>query len=387
MQVHIFYLVLWAIGALAQFAVFSPAENKGLTFSVHVPDTTAQANSGPIYIQLNSTKAHVEWFALGQGDQMAGANIIVVYRSGDNVTVSPRTGVGHVQPLYNQGANISVMSGSGAPAGMITANIRCDTCLSWSGGTLDLSATSTSWIWAIKYGKSLSTSKQTATIPEHDQKGVMRVDLKPAIGKTASPDNPFANVPPVGVISGPTFDEKKFRREKLAHGVIMTVAFIAMFPLSALLLHLSTSSNTVAFHATLQLITLGVSVAGMALGIVLARDIGQMKHHHPIIGLVVVCGLVLFQPLMGFLQHRFFRKTGGKGPFAYAHRWFGRLMVLLGAVNVFLGFDFVGIGDPDAPRGAVIAVGVVSAVLLVFYILRVGLQEKKQRRRALAVAD
>lgn len=382
MKFHISCLLLWVFGALAQFAVFSPAENEGLTFSVHIPESTASKNSGPIYMQLNSTKAHVEWFALGQGDHMAGANIFVVYRSGDNVTVSPRTGVGHVQPLYNQEANISVMSGSGAPEGMITANIRCDNCLSWSGGSLDLSKPSSPWIWAIKYGRPLVSQKKTATIVEHDQKGVMQIDLKPAIGSTASDANPFVDVPKVGYVTGPTFDEAKFRREKIAHGVIMIVAFIGVFPLSALLLHLSSSSKIVVTHGTLQLFALGLAVTGMALGIVMARDIQQLTHHHPIIGFVVVCSLVLFQPLMGILQHRFFRRTGGKGPFAYAHRWLGRIMLLLGAVNVFLGFDFVGIGEPDAPRGAVIAVGVVAAVLLVFYFFAVGVKGKKGRRGA-----
>ncbi|KAJ5223874.1 Alpha/beta hydrolase fold-3 [Penicillium chermesinum] len=383
MQAHSFFLFFWAVATMAQFAVFSPAENKGLTFSVHVPDSTANNQSGPIYIQLNSTKAHVEWFALGQGSKMAGSNIFVVYRSGNNVTVSPRTGVGHVEPLYNQGANVTVMDGSGAPAGMITANIRCDNCLSWSGGKLDLTSASSSWIWAIKYGKPLFSTKETATIKEHDQMGVMQVDLKPAIGKTSSLDDPFADVPAVGVVSGPTFDEAKFRREKIAHGVIMTVAFVGLFPFSALLLHLSSASSTVATHGALQLFNLGLAIAGLALGIIMARDIGQLTHHHPIIGFVVVCGLALFQPIMGFLQHRFYRKTGGKGPFAYLHRWLGRVLILLGVVNVFLGFVFVGVGDVDAPRGAVIAVGVVSAVLLVFYFLTVGANEKKRRRRVM----
>jgi hypothetical protein len=93
--------------------------------------------------------------------------------------------------------------------------------------------------------------------------------------------------------------------------------------------------------------------------------------------MVVVACLVLFQPGMGLLQHRYFRKTGGKGPFAYLHRWLGRVMIILGVVNVGLGFEITGIGSSDVPIGAVIAYGAVAGVIAIVYTVIVMLTGRR----------
>ena len=69
----------------------------------------------------------MQWIALGQGHQMAGANIFVVYANskGDNVTLSPRLGKGNVEPDYNSQAQVFLLDGTGIANGMMTANVRC----------------------------------------------------------------------------------------------------------------------------------------------------------------------------------------------------------------------------------------------------------------------
>jgi hypothetical protein len=68
---------------------------------------------------------------------MTGANIFVIYASPDgNVTLSPRLGVGNVQPLYNEAADVELLEGSGIADGMMTANVRCGSCNSWEGGSM-----------------------------------------------------------------------------------------------------------------------------------------------------------------------------------------------------------------------------------------------------------
>ncbi|KAF9239555.1 hypothetical protein LCP9604111_9097 [Penicillium roqueforti] len=119
---HIFAW-LWAIPALAQVHSIHPQGHSEITYSFNVPDNTAESGSGPIYFQINSTR-QVQWFALGQGMQMAGANMFVVYTSGNKVTVSPRSGVGEIEPLYNKDAQITILNGSGVHDGVITANVR-----------------------------------------------------------------------------------------------------------------------------------------------------------------------------------------------------------------------------------------------------------------------
>lgn len=69
---------------------------------------------------------------------MRGANIFVIYANADgtNVTLSPRLGVGNVMPLYNEAANVELLGGSGIANGMMTANVKCSSCSSWSGGEM-----------------------------------------------------------------------------------------------------------------------------------------------------------------------------------------------------------------------------------------------------------
>ena len=378
---------VWTFAVGAQFHTFSPLGPNELTYSIHIPAATANPQSaGSIYFQMNSTR-RIEWFALGQGDHMAGANMFVVYTSGDNVTVSLRSSVGHTQPLYNPEAQITVMNGSGIYGPMITANIKCDSCIHWGQGRINVTSTSSSWIWGVRYGMPLQLRNLAANILEHDVMGVETVDLTKATGQTSV--NPFADIisSSANATADYPFSEAVIHGKKIAHGVLMMVAFITLFPFSALLLHLSPSSNVVTIHGGLQLFAVVVAIVGLGLGVSMARQIHNLAHYHIIIGIVVVASLVLFQPAMGLLQHRFFRKTGGKGPFAYMHRWFGRIMIISGVINVGLGFQFTGVGDPDAPRSAVIAVGVVAGIIGVFYILTLGYVNMMRRRGASAQSE
>lgn len=361
---HVFAL-LWAVPALGQVHSFHPAGNNDITYSVNVPEATAHSGYGPIFFQMNSTR-QMEWFALGQGKQMAGSNIFVVYTSGNEVTVSPRSGVGQIQPLYNKDAQITILNGSGIHDGVITANVRCDTCIQWSGGSENVNSSSSSWIWAVKYGQPLSSTSTSEPIAHHDDRGVVTVNMKQATGGNS--ENPFAKMVQTSVSVGeedPSFANIRntINRKKTAHAALMVLVFVVMFPFFALGLHVFPSKWTVNIHGTFQLSSLVVSIAGLGVGISLAQEIELIDSYHAIIGMVVVAGLVLFQPALGILQHRYFRKTGEKGLFAYTHRWLGRTMIVLGVVNVGLGFRLA-----QGPRGAIIATSVVAGVIAVFYI-------------------
>ena len=68
----------------------------------------------------------MSWIGLGQGASMSGANIFMIYANaaGDNVTLSPRTGVGYRQPEVG-GASVTLLGGSGISNNIMTANVRC----------------------------------------------------------------------------------------------------------------------------------------------------------------------------------------------------------------------------------------------------------------------
>jgi hypothetical protein len=64
---------------------------------------------------------------------MTGAQMFVIYSDSDgkNVTLSPRLGEGHVLPLFNSAAQVSLLAGSGIANGVMTANIRCECIATW----------------------------------------------------------------------------------------------------------------------------------------------------------------------------------------------------------------------------------------------------------------
>jgi hypothetical protein len=389
-----FYFSVLSSLALAQFQTFSPPGQNDITYSINVPDGTATSSSGPIFIQMKSTTLDIEWFAFGEGTRMQGSNIFVVYGNGNgnNVTLSPRLGGPHIEPLHNSEAQVTVLDGSGISNGTVTANIRCDSCIAWSGGKEDVTSSSSSWVWAVKYGSLIESDSVSATITQHDVSGLASVNLQAATGGNS--DNPFLNTSfdnPSNSSSNSTSSaqpvvttfgsQQSIDRKRIAHAAIMISVMVILFPSFALGVHLLPSSRAVVLHAWLQLFTLALAIAGFALGISLSVNIYPITStsYHQIIGIIVVSSLILFQPALGFLQHRYWRKTGEKGVFAYAHRWLGRTIITLGIVNAGLGFLFTGIGSSIAPKGAVIAYGVVAGIVGIGYILAAGFLAHRRR--------
>ena len=58
---------------------------------------------------------------------MRNSNLFIIYAddTGTNVTLSPRLGVGEVEPNFNPDAKVSLLEGSGIANGVMTANVRC----------------------------------------------------------------------------------------------------------------------------------------------------------------------------------------------------------------------------------------------------------------------
>lgn len=364
----------------AHFQSFSPPDQNGISYTVNVPQQTAASGSGPIFIQLKATVG-VQWLAFGQGKQMKGSNIFVVYGSGNSITVSPRVGGAYVQPLYNSQAQISVLEGSGISNGTLTANIRCDSCI--TGGQEDVARdSSSSWVWAVKYGNLLESQSVSATIQQHDVAGLATLNLKDATGGNF--ENPFLTSfntsTSTTLATVTTFSPQPINRKRIAHAVIMIVVMVILFPLFAMALHLLPSSRIVVLHGWAQVVTLALAAAGGGIGISLARDLTLASSYHAIIGMVVISSLILSQPVMGLLQHRYFRRTGKKSVFAYLHRWHGRVMLTMGIINVGLGLKLTGIGTSMAPVWAVITCSVVSGVVWLGYALIVFLILQKQKR-------
>lgn len=335
--------------------------------------------------------------------------MLIVYAAGDgnNVTVSPRLGAGHFEPAVNQDAQVSVLEGTGIlPDGTLVANIRCDTCLNWNGGSMDPTDASSRWIYAHKTGDALRVTGTDAELSQHNDDGGFSLDLTAAIGgsstnpfvssvedssssaapsasaipsqtatipalttatMTGNVSNPLASSGPSSTSSSERFSEPD-KQIRVAHAVIMSLIFIGLFPLSALTVYLPYHEKVRHVHAPLQIISLLLMIVGLGTGIELARNLGVFSGYHQAFGYVIVAWLAIFQPALGLGQHLHFRKRGTRSPMGQTHRWLGRLFILLGIVNGGLGLKQSGsVGDPHTPMWSVVAYAVLAAISFVFY--------------------
>lgn len=176
----------------AKYIATTCAPSTNICYALNIPDATAQSGNGDIYFQLAAPTSY-QWVALGQGSQMSGSNIFVMYTSADgkNVTVSPRLGTGHVEPQHDTSAKITLLAGSGVDHGVMTANVLCSNCNSWSGGSMDFTGSSGDWIYAHKSGSALNTDDASADISQHDDASSFTWNF--ASAKGGANVNPFVS--------------------------------------------------------------------------------------------------------------------------------------------------------------------------------------------------
>jgi uncharacterized membrane protein (DUF485 family) len=187
---------------------------------------------------------------------------------------------------------------------------------------------------------------------------------------------------------------KIFNRKRNAHACIMSIVFIILYPLGAISIHLPIDripylKNTylkkkiMAIHAPIQLIGIVMMVGGIALGIRIAHDLDYLTNPvpaHVVIGLLVTSIIIVLQPVMGVLQHRYFKKTGGKSIFGYAHRWVGRGAIILGMINNGLGFQLAE-DDIRVPTSSYIRNFTLLGVLVTVWLSLVVYDEFRLHKR------
>jgi hypothetical protein len=420
---------------------------------------------------------------------MSNANIFMIYANaaGNNVTLSPRTGVGERQPTVG-GASVTLLSGSGISNNVMTANVRCklssqknglmlinpgSNCNSWSGGIMSFTDSSSKWIWAHKSGSAVSSDSASASLSQHDTHGTITFNLQTASGGDSV--NPFAaaavnsgtpgtsggtptvvtstsmvastttscsfvgfnseNRPtgrptgtpgyscsvvatevPVEVVgTGPTtggssnnantgangggangggansgnsnsntgasgsqgsFGPGANYNDLLkAHGIILPVAFVLMFPIGAIAIRMLSFPGLVWVHAGWMVLSWLLAIAGMGLGIWLANTSRQLDTAHAIIGIVAVIAL-LAQPITGLAHHLLFKRHGRPNTATYPHVWWGRAVITLGIINGGLGLQLA-----DNTTNGKIAYAVVAAFMWIVWMTVVVIAFFKSSKR------
>lgn len=284
-----------------------------MCFSVGVPSSSASAGSGNIYFQITAPTS-AQWVAMGPGTDMADSYMFIMYENGKgNVTLSPRQGARHVPPRLDTSASVAkltLLAGSGVSSDgrTMTANVACANCESLAGGgKLSITDTKSNWIAAWKSGPSFSTTSLSQQLSVHDDTVEFQLDLTKAT--LSSDKNPFVHsaVSGSGSDSGPnsgspsggsgsgsgsgssngdrdsdpdsdsdsdsgssgsgvtvTSDNKENNAIMLAHGVIMAIVMVILYPLGSLLMPLLGKWRV---HAAFQMLGFILMWAGFGLGV------------------------------------------------------------------------------------------------------------------------
>lgn len=216
---------------------------------------------------------------------MRGAEIFLMYQDGSgNVTLSTRSGVGHVMPQYTQRSEVELLAGSGVVNDEMVANVRCGDCQSAS------LTGSSGWISAWKTGQAINSQDKSARIDYHDDHSIFQIDLSQAsITSDANPftgtdggSNPNGNntsgdgngggsgggniVSPGGGSGSPVSSTLLY-----GHGVLMMIVWVILYPAGALMMPFI---GKWIFHAAFQTMAFLAMWAGLGLGYVLAHRLG-----------------------------------------------------------------------------------------------------------------
>ena len=196
---------------------------------------------------------------------MANSLIFVAYQSAsgtNNITVSPRLGVGHVMPQYTSDVKVTLLAGSGLVGDNFVVNGHCQNCRGWKGGKIDLASTKQPMLYALgPENDELASDSLTATIQQHDYNGLFSLNIPAATGAGGVPiisgsDGNFNG--------GDYYDQDPASIGRRVHATFMLGAFVIGFPLGYLFLR---TTERVNLHALFQTLSAIAVLLGMGSGV------------------------------------------------------------------------------------------------------------------------
>ncbi|RDW89261.1 hypothetical protein BP6252_01293 [Coleophoma cylindrospora] len=404
---------LAALATTTQATVsYAPSGTSGPQFAVSIPQGTASSGSGDIYFQIQAPSSYA-WASMGIGSAMAGASIFIMYADGNgNVTISGRNGgQGHVEPTLDSSLDLTLLAGSGISGGVMTANVLCTSC---TGSSKLSSTTSTGsrWIAAWGQGNAIDSTSTSASVSQHDTssyrqfsfdltKAVVSQDTNPYVStpssssatssasassptSTSSGNNGNGGSGSGGSDSGSSSGSSSgasvigslavIPSYQKAHGIIMGIAVVLLFPIGAMLMRTGLGLWT---HGLVQILALALLLGGFGVGVKLADVTGLLYKSqgttHTVFGTVLVA-LFLVQPFLGLIHHRAYVKTQARSAWGYAHAWFGRALIICAIVNGGLGLQLAA-----NSTGGEIAWGVVSGIMFITYLAIMALTGRKKK--------
>jgi hypothetical protein len=324
------------------------------------------------YASIQSNISAFSWMGVGFGGKMEDTFMLIAYPSGNGtgLTISPRIARGHSEPVFQPDVVVEKIFSDGyAPAAnrvaksIMIAHGVCRNCTWWTKGALSLDNTKQPFIYALGAdpgkGSALESDDPSAGLRRHSFYGHFEGDMTYAIstrehGRVPPPNDPGGGASGVADTNFAfSFSTKAFDTHDdsewvpVLHGVIMSLAFILIFPSGALLMRLLRRKG-VLFHAGVQMFGLFLVAIGLGTGVYVSRQYNRSRSFatgHQALGLFVFAALVL-QAGLGLLQHRIFQRTKQKTIFGIMHQFLGPIAIVLALVNGGVGLDLAGMLTP-----------------------------------------
>lgn len=341
------------------------------------------------YTMITAGTSFMGWRAIGVGNQMSGANMLISWLSGGQPVLSHRSASGEVMPTTTQAQGVftqNEVSRVATDAGM--------TVSSWMfGGIAENPGSGYGHIWAINKNTAPSSSDVSARISKHNDYGFSSLDL-------TKPYNGEAPTTPPGVTallgyggaaastsssSGATGQSGGQMRELnmknnliIAHMVFMILTWLILVPAAILVARWGRTLFTwFPVHRGIQLASLVAIFIGFFLGVGAVANIGipHFASTHTKLGLAIFL-ITLFQVALGQVGHVVRRKKGIRVQ-NYVHAALGCLLFGLAIWNIHEGLALWKWGVPDYASYIVYA---WAAVLFVAYVAGFVMLPKEMRQ-------
>lgn len=313
------------------------------------------------------------------------------------------------------GVSYSVTS-SGIANGLMTADISCYGCTTWSGGSLDTSSTSAAWMWAVGPGTTVESDSQSATIQQHKNYGNFQLNMVSARAAVAaastatsaiaasssasvatstvaaaatstatvaatstkavatsstgaaaastSAANAGNSATAAGTAAGAAVTGTSYNSLLIAHAILLPLAFVLLLPLGVLFLRLS-SFVPVRLHYLTQATALLCALAGFGIAIAYSYyGYGAIyNEYHQIIGIIAVV-LLVGQAAGGILHHLSYKRKAASAAFTPAPELTKPSRTPLAIGHIWLGRVGIALGMINAVLGFVLAGSTAGAIAI-----------------------
>ncbi|KAK0520722.1 hypothetical protein OC834_004870 [Tilletia horrida] len=284
----------------------SPATSSQLCVSAIYDDEALSVKYKAEY-----TGSSIGWIGVGQGEQMAGANMMVGWPTPDGkVTLSQRTTSSHFPPTAQQ-----ITAKSFIPDVAGTSTNSSATVLSWTFPVAaDFASAKTAHIWAVS-AVNPSSADASASLTKHNHRGFIIFDFTKPLETATNSSQPAQSDSGTSSSTSSTQEQiPKIRdlslrpvRLFLAHVIIMSIAWMGLVPAGILIGRYGRtyfSSSWFKIHRAVQISAVVLITIGFALGVSGVTDAGipHFDTAHQKLGLAMFI-LVIIQAFWGQIGH------------------------------------------------------------------------------------